>query len=296
MRYIWSYPSVRQQIARSRTPMSGRGFTLVELLVVIGIIALLIGILLPTLSQARRSASKVSCLSNLRQLGQLQIMYANDNDGSFMWRGPRMPWPFQAMFQLPRSEGGFGPESSPETDMRLYWESYLDWDIDEMNPLFYCATANGTESNQSYSEWAWPCPPSRGGGWYYLSSYAYYGNYEHPRAGNTWVPDAVLEKPDKLSDHSSLALFSDSFEDKRDSNLGVFSYIPHSDDGLRQFVPVAPRGAGMNAVLLDGSARYFTYKEDPSTKRVAIDSEIAPVLRRPASRSNPGFYWPRPKR
>jgi prepilin-type N-terminal cleavage/methylation domain-containing protein len=57
------------------------GFTLVELLVVIGIIALLIAILLPSLHKARETAIRTACASNLRQVHAGVVMYANENRG-----------------------------------------------------------------------------------------------------------------------------------------------------------------------------------------------------------------------
>lgn len=62
-------------------------FSLVELLVVVGIIAVLIGILLPALSKARRMARTTQCLSNMRNMQTAHWMYVNDNNGLIIQAG-----------------------------------------------------------------------------------------------------------------------------------------------------------------------------------------------------------------
>lgn len=74
---VFGHRSTQRPAARAS------GFTLVELLVVVGIIAVLIGILMPVLSKARAAANRAVCLSNIRQLSVGIFMYCNDNKGWF---------------------------------------------------------------------------------------------------------------------------------------------------------------------------------------------------------------------
>lgn len=111
---------------------SQRAFTLIELLVVIAIIAILAGMLLPSLGRAKDAAKRISCVNQLHQIGLATAMYAGDNKGDFPERNvPRWPERWYPYFKTVKTlvcPGDIGPgnknsPASAETRTNLVADS-----------------------------------------------------------------------------------------------------------------------------------------------------------------------------
>jgi len=273
-------PSCRPAPRRGRHTLgSARGFTLVELLVVIGIIALLISILMPALSRAREQANGVKCLSNVRQIGMAMYMYANDNKGAYPFgaRGDvvaREDWIWWQSGS-PRGTGTTVDESPIAKYIGNFSEQLLRCPSDDMethHAMFpggvynYSYTMNEFfESNPMRSPATWP---ENGGRIVKLGALK---NASHKvlvaEEDQTWINDGLFAPP-AISKRAGVAPHpgGDMLSVRHDTQRKTPDI--QGLEGLMSNVPNANGQRKGNAAFADGHAEYISRKDLHDVTRI----------------------------
>lgn len=252
------------------------GFTLVELLVVIGIIALLISILLPALGMARRQAYDVKCRSNIRQLTQAAIMYTIANKG---WLPSKDPKSYPQLLNYYTNTNGYNGDSRGMLYRYLGGMRYdpsadptkVDFSRNDPTQVWYCPMV--TNGRIMYGN-AWP--ESSGTNFSFWVGYAYYprttgfGGYIYWITTSSWGKTS----PQKMGKRSE-PVFGDTAQFSTYYN--VWETVNHVARGGNNNSPPNSQVLGINVSMTDGSVRWFNYNSDP------LKSELEPVIQQTAS-------------
>jgi prepilin-type N-terminal cleavage/methylation domain-containing protein/prepilin-type processing-associated H-X9-DG protein len=244
-----------------RQPLRGKGFTLVELLVVVGLVAMLISLLLPALGKARAAAQATRCLSNLRQMGNAWQMYTSENKGRLMDYAWYMP-------------------ATPDVAWRLYWPAVLE-NYRVRGETLLCSAANqpipfSQNKGMGSVNYAWTGKYDSTSVIRFNSATYRVGSYGFNRyltAGGGFGPDGAARRITAVKSTHRVPVFMDSiwpdFIPLNWSDTGEPVQAPPNlrGDGLPLGAPdhwkflIARHGRGVNAVMADGSARWVPLEE-----------------------------------
>lgn len=235
-----------------------KGFTLMELLVVISIIALLMSIMIPAMQKVKELARRTVCKSNLRQLGISLTLYAQDYKGIFPKRNKYSPLMPNMYFV----------ENRPvESDHRWIWDGYLDGyklkklgdrndDYDYAPEVMYCPSTQATLLAHGKN---WPFDRSDNFNAYQIS-YNYFNiGALIEDSDNRWLGSSKM--PTNTSLPGYIPLFGDMCVYDYQIAAQNFRIANHFKTGAKESVSGGEEPEGINNVKIDGSVSWSRYSE-----------------------------------
>ena len=239
-----------------------RAFTLTELLVVVGLVALLVSLLMPALGQARAAARTTGCLSNLRQMGLAWTMYLSENRG-------HLP---ELITHTP---------ATPDVAWNAYWLGILEH-YNVRGELLLCPTARDAipfkqvNSGFGNAQYAWTGKFAASGNVVKFNAQQYregsYGYNRYLTAGGGFGRDGKADRINAVRQLSEVPVLLDAVYIDFAPVNGLESFPASTPPNLKgEKFPLAPpdpwrflvarHKRGVNAAMADGSARWVPLEE-----------------------------------
>lgn len=227
-------------LTRVRSRQASAGFTLIEMLVVISIIALLISILLPALGAARRNAQAIVCASQIRQVGIAFAAYTTDNDDWF----------------------------PPDLGHKVPWTSGNQWPV-TLAHIYLNIRSGGTVDAEVFTCPSKPISTRTAYNWNYLDyGYNYLNIGRSTRATGSVTPPARVGQ---IRSPSETILLLDAQTGPNHTWPGSGSNLVNDNLNLSQGVPEARHDRALNVLWVDGHDTQVKI-EDPANPYTTLTS------------------------